>query len=193
MMSRQFHALPLGSLGAAPRLQPAQARAQADDPARSQMTDLRHGPCVTADHLDGLDTTLGLMQRAGVHMALVADVDGRLIGHVTRDDLHGERPLQRALADRLHHDELTLQQVMTPLSAWQVLDETALDHARVGDVVATMHAQSLRYLPVVRREGGSTALVGLFSARRLEQALGMAIAPDLHSRSFAELGASLAA
>ena len=193
MISRSYLPLPLGGLRAAPRLIRPVKPASADDPARAFMSDLMTGPCITADHLDGIDTALALLQCARVQMAWVSGVDGELVGYVTRDDLLGERPLQAAMADHLAHHELTLERLMRPLADWQVIDESRLDSARVGDIVATMHAQSLRYLPVVRHEGARDALVGLFSARLLEQALGTTIAPDLHSRSFAELGGQLAA
>jgi hypothetical protein len=156
------------------------------------MTDLRSAACVVADHLDSLAQTLHVMQRARVHMALVTDVDGQLVGMVSRDDLHGERPVQQALADRVAHTDLPLERLMTPLSQWQVADIASIEHASLGDVAATLRSHSLRYLLVVARESGQTVLRGLYSARHLEAALGMVIGADLHSRNFAELEATLA-
>jgi hypothetical protein len=183
----EFHSLPLQSVPGAPGLATAVAAASLQDPALSQMTDLTHGPCVVADHLDGLEATWHVMLRAQVHMAFVAGVDGGIIGMVSRDDLKGEKPVQRALAAGVHHQELALEQLMTPVSAWQVLDASRLAHARVGDVVTTLREHSLRYLLVAEKHEGVPQLCGLFSARRLEMALGTAIDADLHFRSFAEL------
>ncbi|MBQ0930214.1 hypothetical protein [Ideonella alba] len=193
MIARSFLPLPLGSLTTTPRLVRPLRQARVDDPARAFMSDLLTGPCLTADHLDGIDATLALLHAARVQMAWVSGIDGELVGYVTRDDLLGERPLQAAMADGVPHQDLRLERLMTPLSQWQVIDARQLDSARVGDIVATMHAQSLRYLPVVRRNGAGEVLVGLFSARLLEQALGTTIAPDLHARNVAELGRQLAA
>jgi hypothetical protein len=191
MMTRSFHALDLSGPAGSPALPLRAGTADADAAARTLMTDLCSGPRIVVADTDPLDRTLHLMQAADVHMAFVTDVDGELAGHVTADDLQGERPVQRALADHLRHNELTLAHVMTPLAAWQVIDEAQLAHARVGDIVATLHAHSLRYLPVVRTAQGRQLLVGLFSARAVEEALGTAIQADLHSRNFAELGASI--
>lgn len=182
-----FHALPLHGLSSSPALVEASQTADPADPALSQMTDLRRGPCVVADHLDDLDGTLHVMLRARVHMAFVTGVDGELLGHVSRDDLQGEKPLLKALADHVRHEELTLEQVMTPVSQWQVVTLDSLTHARLGDVVATLRAHSLRYLLVLAPQGPQQAVCGVFSAQRLEQALGVPVGADLHSRNFAEL------
>jgi ferric-dicitrate binding protein FerR (iron transport regulator) len=64
--------------------------------------------------------------------------------------------------------------------------------ARLGDIVATMHEHGMRYLLVIQTKDAQTMLRGLFSASRLEQALGAPIHSDLHSRSFAELESVLA-
>jgi len=193
MIARSFVPLPLASLSTHPRLVRPVREARVDDPARAFMSDLLTGPCITADHRDGIESTLALLHAARVQMAWVSGINGELVGYVTRDDLLGERPLQVAMADGVPHHDLRLERLMTPLAEWQVIDAGQLDHARVGDIVATMHAQSLRYLPVLRRDGDAEVLVGLFSARLLEQALGTTIAPDLHARNVAELGRQLAA
>jgi len=191
-MPSTFHPLPLISLSAATRLHRSTTAAQLDDPALSQMTDLRQGPCVVADHLDGLDETLHVMLRAQVHMAFVAGVGGEIIGMVGREDLQGEKPVQRALADHVHHEELALDHVMAPTTAWQVVTYSQLAHTRLGDLVATLREHGLRYLVVVDGQGQGVTLRGVFSARRLEAALGVSLLADLHSRNFAELEATLA-
>lgn len=190
-LSATFHSLPLTGLSSAPALPRPRARAEPGDPAMSQMTDLRSAACVVADHLDSLAQTLHVMQRAGVHMVLVTGVDGQMIGMVSRDDLHGERPVQRALADGIAYTDLPLERLMTPLSQWLVADLGNIEHACLGDVVATLRSHSLRYLLVVAREKGQAMLHGLFSARHLEAVLGTVIEADLHSRNFAELEALL--
>ena len=65
-------------------------------------------------------------------------------------------------------------------------------HARVGDIVATLRENGLRYLLITEVSDGKTSLRGLFSAKRLEAALGQPIDADLHAHSFAELESVLA-
>ncbi len=191
-LSQRFKALPLASLTAPPSLPKVQRSAQPGDPALALLTDLHHSACVVASHRDGLDATVQLMVRAGVRMVFVSDVDGVLVGMVTAEHIQGERPVVRATAQHVPHKELTLADVMVPVNQWDVVELSAVRTARLGDVAATLHEHGLRYLLVTQTKQGVTTLRGLFSARRLEQALQTAIEPDLHSRSFAELGQALA-
>jgi hypothetical protein len=169
----EFQQLPLTPVTGEPQLPQPVRQADLTDPALSLMTDLRLAPCVR------------------VHMAFVAGVGGEPIGLVTADDLQGERPLRRAAADHVGIGDLVLEHVMTPLSDWQVVDAWQVEHSRVGNVAATMRRHGLRYLVVAERGPASTRLCGLFSARRLEQALGVDLSPGPRSRSFAELEAAL--
>lgn len=187
----EFQRVPLSRFAGHALLPQPQLHASLTDPATSLLTDLRLAPCVTVDHRDGIAPTLHVMQRARVRMAFVTGVGGELVGLVTADDLQGERPLLCAMADHVSLEELTLEQVMTPLAEWQVVDAWQIEHTRLGNVAATMREHGLRYLLVVERSAQATEIRGLISARRLEQALGIELGTRLHSRSFAELEAAL--
>ena len=187
----EFQLLPLTTVAGQPQLPQASQTATLTDPAVSQMTDLRLAPCVKVDHRDGIAPTLHVMHRAGVRMAFVTGIAGELIGLVTSDDLQGERPMLRAMADHVCVEELTLDQVMTSRSEWRVVDAWQIEHCRLGNVAATMREHGLRYLLVVERDAGSTQIRGLFSARRLELVLGVELGSGPLTRSFAELEAVL--
>jgi hypothetical protein len=189
----RFMPLATTSLARPPRKPETTCRATLSDRALSVFTDLRYSAIVTADHLDRLGETAELLLKSGVHMGFVSDVHGRIVGMVSAEQLGGERPLQRAMAANVRHDELTLEDLMAPLSDWAVIDAGELAHARVGDIVETLHATGQRYLFVTEKlEDGEIALRGLFSARRIEEALEAAIDSDGHAHSFAELGSLLA-
>lgn len=190
-LSSRFKPLPLSAMNSAPDLPSVKRLAHPDDPALSLFTDLHQSACVTASHRDGLDETLHLMMRAGVRMVFVSGVDGELVGMVTAEDLQGERPVQRASANRVQHHELTVADVMVPVHKWDAVAMSEVRSARLGDVAATMHEHGLRYLLVTQYKNGRTVLRGLFSASRLEMAMNTTIEPDLHSRNFAELGMAL--
>jgi CBS domain containing-hemolysin-like protein len=188
----EFQLLPLTQPPGHPQLPQPGQDATLTDPAISQLTDLRLAPCVTVDHHDAIAPTLHVMQRARVRMAFVTGVGGELVGLVTADGLQGEQPLLRAMADHIGVEELTLDQVMTPLAAWKVVDAWQIEHSRLGNVAATMREHGLRYLLVVQRHENTSEIRGLISAHRLEQALGIELGHGLHSRSFAEIEAALA-
>jgi len=190
--ANRFKLLPLSSMSTAPKLPKVQRSALPLDSALSLLTDLHHSACVVASHDDGLEQTLHLMLRAGVRMVFVAGADGELVGMVTADDIQGERPVLRASSHQIPHHELTLADVMIPISHWDVIELSHVRTARLGDIAATMHEHGLRYLLVVQHKDGQTMLRGLFSARRLEMAMNTTIEHDLHSRSFAELEQVLA-
>lgn len=185
--AQRFRPVPLSSLSQAPSLPQPRRTARLDDRALPLLTDVRFSPLVVASDRDGLDQTLHVMLRAGVRMAFVSGTHGELVGMVTADTLMGERPVLRALAHNVHRQELSLADVMTPLTYWEVADMQAVRHARVGDIVATLREHGLRYLLVTEVADGRTSLRGVFSAKRLEAALGEPIGADLHAHSFAEL------
>ncbi len=190
--SHRFKPLPLSSMSTAPELPKVQRAALPHEPALSLLTDLHHSACVLASHSDGLDQTLHLMKRAGVRMVFVAGTDGALVGMVTAEDIQGERPVMRASSQKVPHHELTLSDVMVPVTHWDTVDLGIVRTARLGDVAATMHEHGLRYLLVTQKKNGKTTLRGLFSANRLEMAMNTTIESDLHSRTFAELEQVLA-
>lgn len=187
-----FKTLPLSSMTTAPELPKVQRMALAHEPALSLLTDLHHSACVVAHQQDGLDQTLHLMLRAGVRMVFVADASGALVGMVTADDIQGERPVVHASSRLVPHRELTVADVMVPVTQWDTVDLANVRTARLGDIAETLHEHGLRYLLVTQKKNGKTVLRGLFSARRLEMAMNTTIEPDLHSRSFAELEMVLA-
>jgi hypothetical protein len=190
-LAPRFKPLELSSLNTAPGLPQTHRQAHPEDPALALLTDLTHSACVVASHRDSLESTLHVMMRAGVRMVFVSGADGLLAGVVTADLLQGERPVLHASNHHVAHKDLTVADLMIPINHWAVLDLPQVRTARLGDIVATMQEHGLRYLLVTQLKDGQTTLRGLFSATRLEQALGKAIGSDLHSRSFAELEAVL--
>jgi CBS domain containing-hemolysin-like protein len=183
----RFMPLPTAALSRPPRKPETKCQATLADRALSVFSDLRYSAIVTADHLDPLSRTAELLLKAGTHMGFVTDVHGQIIGMVSAEQLSGERPLQRAMAANVRHDELTLEDLMTPISDWATIDAGELAHARVGDIVETLHATGQRYLFVTERIDAETYLRGMFSARRIEEALESPISADGHAHSFAEL------
>lgn len=164
------------------------------DPALAVFSDLRSGPCVVVPPADGLAETLALMLRAGVRMAFVGEATlgvGSVLGVITAGELQGERPLLHALRSGQRHEDLRVADLMTPVGDWPLVEFAEVERARVGDVVSTLQAHGRPYLLVVEAHGGEPRLRGLFSASRIGQALGVPLADDLKSRSFAELEAAL--
>ncbi|HXD07302.1 MAG TPA: CBS domain-containing protein [Burkholderiaceae bacterium] len=192
----EFNVLPLNNPGKEPLPLPVhRVSATLRDSALVLFTDLRSGPCVVISASNTLDEALKLMLHAGVRMALVGEASGGIgavSGILTANDVLGERPVQRALAAGVSRHDLHVGDLMTPLSSWGVVPFDAAVRAQVGDIVATMQSHGQRYLLVGENTENGLMLRGLFSATRIEQALGEPLRSDeLRSRSFAQLEAAL--
>jgi CBS domain containing-hemolysin-like protein len=188
-----YHALTVRSILEAPlALVHAEAHVEFDDPATAVLTDLRIASSVVVPVDEPLEDARRLMQHAGVRMAFVLDAAAGVIGLVTAADLQGERALQAGMRRGMSHGELSVADVMTPVADWAAVDAAALQRARVGDIVATFRATAQRYLIVVERDAqGAPAIRGVFSANRVERALGHAIEEELRSNTFSALAAAL--
>jgi hypothetical protein len=182
---------------AALSLAKAESHADLNDPAAVVFTDLRVAPGVVVPATEPLAETRRLMQLAGVRMAFVVDVAERVIGMVVLADLQGERPTLEARMRSVALRDLSVTEVMTRVAECSAVDMGHIARARIGHVVATFQATGQRYLIVTeqhRDETGAahTVIRGLFSANRVERALGHPIEVELRSRNFAEMTAALA-
>lgn len=178
-------------------LVPSVAHVELGDPALAVMTDLRVAPSVVVPASEALDDSRRLMQHAGVRMAFVIDGGGDVVGLATAADLQGERPMLVAANRQLAQRDLSVADVMTPVAAWSTLDVARLANARVGDIVETFRRSGDRYLIVTESIAEAdaparTVVRGVFSANRVERALGRSIDIELRSRSFADLASALA-
>lgn len=170
-------------------------RAVPDTPALALLTDLAHGPRVSVYPDDGIDEAVELMKRAGVRMAFVVTNAGSIttpIGLVTASDLLGERPMQIAADSPMRRHELRVRDLMEPIERWHVIDMATARNARVGHIIETMRSTGKRHLIVIQQRQTGTVVRGVFSATRIERAIGAPIG-DLNSpRSFADVEAALA-
>ncbi len=175
------------------------AHVELGDPASAVMTDLRVAPSVVVPSTEALDDSRRLMQHAGVRMAFVIETGGDVVGLATAADLQGERPMLIAAGRQLAQRELSVADVMTPVAAWSTIDVARLANARVGDIVETFRRAGDRYLIAIEllpepdaENTPRTVVRGVFSASRVERALGHSIDIELRPRSFADLASALA-
>jgi len=178
-----------------------EAHAELSDPAGDVFTDLRVSPSIVVPAAESLQDAHRLMQYAGTRMAFVVDFDGAVVGLATAADLQGERPLLATHERFVAHQDLTVADVMTRVADWVTFGIEQLEKASIGDIVLTLHSTGQRYLIATEATVDSgpqvpaaarTQVRGLFSANRIERAIGQPIDGELRSRSFAELAAALA-
>ena len=196
-MLRDYQALPFVLLPpGAGYAQPTQStldRVQLDSPAIDVMTDLTRVTAVIILAGDTVDEAFRRMVQRGVRMLLVVDQDRKVLGVITANDVSGEKPVQIAVQQGLHRDEVLVRNCMTPCARLQVLDLERVKAAKVGHIVATLkQAERQHTLVVERDEKGSPRLRGIFSTTQIIRQLGMTIQTNAVANTFAEIEALLA-
>ena len=196
-MLRDYQALPFVLLPpGAGYAQPTQStldRVQLDSPAIDVMTDLTRVTAVIILAGDTVDEAFRRMVQRGVRMLLVVDQDRKVLGVITANDVSGEKPVQIAVQQGLHRDEVLVRNCMTPCASLQVLDLGRVKAAKVGHIVATLkQAERQHTLVVERDEKGSPRLRGIFSTTQIVRQLGMTIQTNAVANTFAEIEALLA-
>ena len=160
-------ALPPGA-GYAQPVQPAPDRVQLDSPALDAMTDLTRTTAVIVLPGDTVDEAHRRMIQRGVRLLLVVNQDRKVMGVITAEDLSGERPVQIAVEQGMHRDEVLVRHVMTPGACLQVLDLEQVRAAKVGHIVATLqHSGRQHTLVVDRNEKREVRLRGIFSTTEI--------------------------
>lgn len=138
------------------------------DPAMLVFTDFSRVLPVTITTGRTIDYALQKMKNSGVRLLLVVDNQHRMIGLLSADQIMGDDPIRLAEDRQLDHSQITVGMLMQPQQRIQVLELSHLRDARVGHIVATLHALEQKYLLVV--DNGMVS--GLFSANQISRQLG---------------------
>lgn len=165
-----------------------------DDPAIEIMTDFRRTPAISVLGNVQIDTALEQMIFSGIRLLFVVDPAFNMLGSVTSYDIQGEKPMlyMQSRDCRLGacaREDITVQDVMTPVRKWQVLNHDGLAHATLGNLLETFRRVGQRHIIVVEWIQGRSAqnVRGLFSASTLERVLGFHLEVSDIARSFAEI------
>jgi predicted transcriptional regulator len=122
----------------------------------------------------------------------VVDQDRKVLGVITANDVSGEKPVQVAVQQGVHRDEVLVRNIMTPCTSLQVLDLEQVRTAKVGHIVATLKQAGRQHTLVVDRGDKSVLRVrGIFSTTQIIRQLGMTIQTSGIASTFAEIEAQL--
>jgi CBS domain-containing protein len=165
----------------------------ADSPALDVMTDLKHNVPATIDQQQSMDAAHAYMIQRGVRLLLVLNGERSLAGILTATDVLGDRPLKVIQERRIRHSDIVVADIMTPLEKLEAIEIGELEHARVGEVAASLREAGRQHALVVEvdREG-RTMVCGIFSRTQIERQLGASIGDYAGARSFAEIEAAIA-
>lgn len=198
MLREKFDALPQASL-AGLHCEVAKTdnsrKVSYDSPAVEVMTDLTRIPAATITaEMPLLDANRAMMLR-GVRLLLVADPRHQVVGVISVADLLGERPVRVAAERGLQLGDLTVGNVMTPLSAVEAVELGEVLRADVGHVLATLRRAGRQHALVLERiEGGRGIIRGIFSVTQIARQLGepQELSTEV-ARNFAEIEAAISA
>ena len=161
-----------------------------DAPATEVMTDFRDRWAVTVEPGESIDDALERMKKNGVRMLLVVGEREEVVGLVTATDIQGERPVQLVREGGLTRAGITVAHIMVPQSAIEVFTYASVANARVGHVVATLHALERQHGLVVEVDdaSGAHAVRGVFSTTEIGKRIGRAVSEVMSgAHSLAEL------
>ncbi len=186
-----FVALPNGTSYAQPT-QSTLERVQLDSPALDAMTDLTRVAAVIVLAGDTVDEAHRRMIQRGVRLLLVVDQDRKVQGVIAADVVLGEGPVQVAVRQSIHRDEVLVRDVMSPCAALQVLNFEQVRTAKVGHIVATLKQAGRQHVLVVdQSEKSAVRLRGIFSMTQIVRQPGMTIQTISIANTFAEIEAQL--
>lgn len=130
------------------------------------------------------------MRTCHVHLLLVVNEGSQVLGLITSEDLMGEKPIQMAKERKIHHEEVLVRMIMTPIDQILAIDIDELKHARVGDVIETLNLMRAHYALVIEvlPDQGMHIIRGMFAASQISRQLDKNIINELGAaRSLMEL------
>jgi CBS domain-containing protein len=191
-----YHVLPTQSLTGAVRVaSPASPKSVTlTSPAIDVMTDLRYIQAAVIELHMTMELANAYMKQRGVRSLLVLNQDDTLAGIITATDILGEKPLRFIQERRVKHNEILVSDIMTPLDRLEAISIRDIQHAKVGDVIASLLDTGRQHAWVIENGAdGKPAVCGIFSLTQIEKQLGVAIPSTEVARTFTEIEATLIA
>jgi CBS-domain-containing membrane protein len=162
-------------------------------PALQVMTDLTLVRAATTHPSTGLPQAEQMMIYQGVRMLFVVSDMPSLEGLITTTDLSGDRAMRLVGERNVRHDELSVADVMTPLSRLDAIAFERMASATVGNVIATLKRFGRNHLIVVQAATAQTPqrVRGVISRAQIERQLGAPIDITHIASSFSEIERAL--
>ena len=161
------------------------------DSALRVMTDLK---VVTPFQIEAsalIDAANDKMMACGVRLLFVNDAQGDLVGLITSKDVLGEKPLLFVTRNGGTHHDITVKDIMTPLSKLEVIPLAQVERATVGDIVEALKDCRRHHMLVLQTQEGRNCVRGIFSITQVGRQLGVAISPSERAQGFAQLNKAL--
>ena len=167
-----------------------------NDPALKVMTDLNQVTAFQIDCSSSIDEANDKMIACGVRLLFVKELNGKLAGIITANDILGEKPLLTVSQNNISRANVNVRHIMTPVSKLTGLPMEHINTSRVSDIITAFKWSRRHHMLVLENldssSAGSAVVRGIFSITQLSRQLGEDIIPDEHATSFAQLHVALA-
>lgn len=162
-------------------------------PAIQVMTDLTMVRAATTAPTTSLREAEQMMIQQGVRMLFVVTEMPTISGLITSTDLSGDKPMRMVSERNIRFDELTVDDLMTPLNVLDAIDLDLMHTATVGNLIATLKRFGRNHLLVVEQPGPSMPrqIRGVISRSQIERQLGSPIVVTHIANSFSEIERAL--
>ncbi len=188
----QSHPLKTGSSFVRP-VQTFPERVKLSDPALTVMTDLTRVSVVSVRAKTSMDKANAKMIRYGVRMLLVLDDNEQVVGLLTASDVLGEKPLRFLQNMGGTHADIMVRDIMSTQRELSALKFADVQHAKVGEIVATLKKANRQHaLVVTEGPDGVQTVCGLFSITQIARQLGAQVQSFELARTFAEIESAIA-
>jgi CBS-domain-containing membrane protein len=162
-----------------------------NDPARNVMTDFRLIKPFQIESNASLEATNSKMIACGVRLLFVNDPGGNLAGLITSTDILGEKPLLYVTQNGGARDDITAEDIMTPLAKLEGITLNQVLNARVADIVKALKDCRRHHMLVIDSSEGTKCVRGLFSITHVGRQLGTEITPSVRAEGFAQISKAL--
>jgi CBS-domain-containing membrane protein len=168
-------------------------RVDLDSPAEWVMTTTADLAAATVMPDETLERAQERMTQQNAQVLLVVAQMPQVLGILTREDLHGEKPLRLTSERRLARRDLRVADLMQPVSWLASIELRALRRASVAQVVATFVRCGQPHLLVVEAAGDGEQLHvrGLLSRAQVERQLDTHLPVLAMAGTFAEIERAL--
>lgn len=163
-------------------------------PALDVMTDLRLINAAVIEPHKTMESANAYMMQRGVRSLFVLDRDKLVCGFITASDILGEKPLRFIQERCVKHNEILVSDIMTPLERLEAIPIGRVQHAHVGNVIATLLDAGRQHTLVIEHDvEGKPVVCGIFSLTQIEKQLGVTIQSTEVAKTFTEIEAALIA
>jgi len=162
-----------------------------NEPATRVMTDLKSIAPFQIEASASIEDVNSKMIACGVRLLFVHNPQGQLSGLITSKDILGEKPLLFVTNNGGTRDEITVQDIMTPLHKLEAIPFEQVKKAQVAHIVEALKECRRHHMLVLEKSNEGNFVRGLFSITQVGRQLGFEINPTERATSFAQINRAL--